>query len=108
MFAVGSAEPRKQTVEVLAKVAALLRIRAGSLVVRGHTDARSYRRSNYDNWHLSAARALVARDLLVRNRLDASRIETIEGHADRRLKNANDPNAPENRRIEILLRKETR
>lgn len=106
MFAIGSAAPRKKTIEVLARVATLLRTRAGSLVLRGHTDARSYRRPNYDNWHLSAARALVARDLLVRNGLDANRIETIEGHADRRLKNTNDPNAPENRRIEILLRKE--
>jgi chemotaxis protein MotB len=40
----------------------------------------------------------------VRGGIDEARIERVEGHADRSLKKPADPNAAENRRIEILLR----
>jgi chemotaxis protein MotB len=42
--------------------------------------------------------------MLVRGGLDQQRVERIEGYADRSLKVADDPNAAQNRRIEILLR----
>ena len=41
--------------------------------------------------------------MLVRGGIDENRIHRIEGYADHSLKNGGDPNAPENRRIEILL-----
>jgi chemotaxis protein MotB len=107
MFRVGSAEPEKKTVEIIARIAKLVQTRQGMLVIRGHTDGRPYRSATYDNWRLSTARAHIAHDALIQAGLDGSRIEKIEGHADRLLKNAKDPNAPENRRIEILLRKES-
>lgn len=106
MFAIGSAEPQKKTIEIMAKIAKLLETRMGALVIRGHTDGRPYRSANYDNWRLATARAHMAHYMLVRGGLDDNRIEKIEGYADRRLKNADDRNAPENRRIEILIRKE--
>jgi chemotaxis protein MotB len=40
----------------------------------------------------------------LRGGLDARRIERIEGYADRRPKIPEDPSAPPNRRIEILIR----
>lgn len=104
MFSIGSAEPTKSTVEVMARIGKLLQTRDGTLVVRGHTDGRPYRSSTYDNWRLSAARAHMAHYMLVRGGIDENRIEKIEGHADRSLRNKADPNAAENRRIEILLR----
>ena len=44
--------------------------------------------------------------MLVRGGLDEKRIRRVEGVADRAPRNAIDPQAPENRRIEILLGRE--
>ncbi len=106
MFAVGSAEPQPKTVEVMARIGEILKTGAGAVIVRGHTDGRPFRSATYDNWRLSAARAHMAHYMLVRGGLDERRIEKIEGYADHRLKVPEDPMAPVNRRIEILLRKE--
>jgi chemotaxis protein MotB len=106
MFAVGSAEPQKKTIEAMEKVARLLKDYPGLIVVRGHTDGRPYRSATYDNWQLSAARAQMAHYMLVRGGLDEKRIDRIEGYADHQLKLSNDPFGAENRRIEILLRKD--
>jgi len=78
------------------------------VVVRGHTDARPFRAGTSDNWRLSASRAQIAFYILVRGGLDDKRIDRVEGHADRHLKNPRQPDAPENRRIEILLHREGR
>ena len=104
MFAIGSAEPKPEVVGVLASVAEILAEREGSIVIRGHTDARPFRSRDYDNWRLSTARAHMAYYMLVRGGFDESRIERVEGYADRMLKVPEDPEAAENRRIEILLR----
>lgn len=105
MFAVGSAEPQAAVVRAMAKIGQLLTARPGTFIIRGHTDGRPFRTRAYDNWRLSAARAQMAAYMLVRGTLDEKRIERIEGHADRALRVPKDPNAAENRRIEILLRK---
>ena len=52
----------------------------------------------------SSARAQMASYMLVRGGVDEARVERIEGYADRQPRNAADPKAAENRRIEILLR----
>lgn len=104
MFAIGSAEPQRELVRTIDKIAPLLSDHRGSIIVRGHTDARPFRSQNYDNWRLSTARAHMAFHMLVRGGVDPSRIERIEGHADRRPKIASDPLAAPNRRIEILIK----
>lgn len=104
MFGVGSAEPKGELVLVMEKIAAALASRPGSIVVRGHTDGRPYRSQLYDNWRLSTARAHMASYMLVRGGIPDTRIERVEGYADRKLRLANDPAAAQNRRIEILLR----
>jgi chemotaxis protein MotB len=45
--------------------------------------------------------------MLIRGGIDEKRVERVEGHADRSLRIAGDPEAAQNRRIEILLRKAT-
>jgi chemotaxis protein MotB len=106
MFAIASAEPRPAMVVVMNKVAQILQDRPEPLIVRGHTDRRPYRNTvTYDNWRLSSARAHMAYVLLARSGIDEQRFERIEGYADRNLKVAGDPEAAQNRRIEILLRK---
>jgi chemotaxis protein MotB len=104
MFSIGSAEPRPEVIKIMAKIAEVLKSRPGGIVIRGHTDARPFRSETYDNWRLSSARAQMAYYMLVRGGLDEQRVERIEGHAERQLKNASDPEAAENRRIEILVR----
>jgi chemotaxis protein MotB len=104
MFSVGSAEPSPEVVRIMARIAELLKTQPGDIVIRGHTDARPFRSDTYDNWRLSSARAQMAYYMLVRAGLDEKRVERIEGHADRDLKVPSDPEAAENRRIEILVR----
>jgi chemotaxis protein MotB len=104
MFAIGSAQPDRRVVQLLAKVGELLKTRPGKIIIRGFTDGRPYKSAVYDNWRLSSARAHMVHYMLVRGGFDEARIERVEGYADRRLKNTADPGAPENRRIEILLR----
>jgi chemotaxis protein MotB len=104
MFALSSAEPRPELVVLMEKMAKILVNEPGELIIRGHTDARPFRSKTYDNWRLSTARAHIAHYMLMRGGLDKQRFERIEGYADREPKVPSDPNAAQNRRIEILLR----
>jgi len=104
MFAIASAEPRPAMVAVMDRIAKVLQSRPGALIIRGHTDGRPFRSANYDNWRLSSARAQMAYYMLVRGGIDEKRVERIEGHADRSLRVPGDPDAAQNRRIELLLR----
>jgi len=106
MFAIASAEPRPELIVIMEKIARVLKDYPGRLIVRGHTDGRPFRTQTYDNWRLSTARAHMAYLLLTRGGVDERRFERIEGHADRSLRVAHDPEAAQNRRIEILLRSE--
>ena len=103
MFQVGSSVPDPKLLALVATIAAVIKDRAGFIVVRGHTDSRPYRNRHYDNWQLSAARAQMAYYMLVRGGLDDRRVRRIEGYADRAPAIPDHPDAPENRRIEILL-----
>ncbi len=104
MFTVSSAEPRPELVVVMEKLGKALSTQPGGVVIRGHTDGRPFRSKTYDNWRLSTARAQIAYHMLVRGGVDQQRVERIEGYADRALKVPADPNAAQNRRIEILLK----
>lgn len=108
MFTSSSAVPQPQTVKLLSEVGKRLRDLKGSIVLRGHTDSRPFKAGASDNWRLSSARAQTAFYMLVRGGLDEKRVERVEGYADRHPKNAKNPGAPENRRIEILLRPESK
>jgi chemotaxis protein MotB len=103
MFAVGSAEPPTEMVRAMERLAKALATRPGRIIVRGHTDSRPFRSEVYDNWRLSTARAHMASYMLTRAGIGEGRIWRVEGAADRTPRNAADPKAPENRRIEILL-----
>lgn len=103
MFAIASSEPHPRLVKAMGDLALLLQKQAGRLVIRGHTDARPFRTGKSDNWRLSTARAQMAFQMLKRGGFDEKRLERLEGHGARHPKNAADPLAPENRRIELLL-----
>ncbi|TRL43014.1 MotB family protein [Rhizobium straminoryzae] len=103
MFNIGSAVPRREMVLAMEKIGAILKQRAGDVVIRGHTDGRPFRDIGNDNWRLSAARAHSAYFMLVKGGLEETRVKQISGFADRRLQVPADPLADQNRRIEILL-----
>ena len=105
MFDVGSAEPNKALVRLMTSLGGLLKTGDAPIVIRGHTDARRFRTPGFDNWRLSTSRAQAACDMLLRGGLDERRVERVEGYADHRPRNAKSPDAAENRRIEILLRR---
>lgn len=104
MFESASAEPRPETVVVMEKVAKVLASRGGQILVRGHTDARPFKSERNNNWRLSMSRAQMAYYMLARGGVAENRFDSIEGRADRDPKIPSDPNAAENRRIEILLK----
>ena len=104
MFASASAEPVPKMVALMEKIGRMLKTEKGRVTIRGFTDNHPFKSDSYDNWRLSSARAHMAHYMLVRGGLEDARIDRIEGYADRRPKNAKDPGAAENRRIEILLR----
>ena len=103
MFQVGSAVPKGEIVLAMAEISNVLAERKGKVRVYGHTDGRPYAGDNYDNWRLSTARAHAARLMLGRGGLEESRVSQVVGFSDRVLRRPDDPEADENRRIEILL-----
>ncbi|MEP1206287.1 MAG: MotB family protein [Rhizobiaceae bacterium] len=103
MFQVGSAIPKGEVVLAMAEISNVLSERKGNIRVYGHTDARPYASDDYDNWRLSTARAHAARLMLERGGLREARVSQVVGFSDRVLRTPSDPEADENRRIEILL-----
>ncbi|KAB0566490.1 flagellar motor protein MotB [Brucella pituitosa] len=104
MFTIGSAKPDARVVQMLERIAQVISRQPGEVIISGHTDARPFKSATYDNWRLSSARAQMAYYMLVRGGLDEKRVLRVEGYSDRQPKNAADPNAAENRRIDIFLK----
>lgn len=108
MFALGSAVPNPQTRRLLAEVARVVRKLPNRIAVSGHTDSTPYSASStYTNWELSTDRAQASRRVLVEDGLPAERIQRVMGKADREALIANDPASPRNRRISIVLLRES-
>ena len=103
MFEIGSAVPKGELVLAMERIGRTLGEHTGRIRINGHTDGRPFRSADYDNWRLSTARAHAAYYMLVRAGMDEARIREVAGFADRELKDASNPLAAVNRRIEIFL-----
>ena len=73
------------------------------VAITGHTDATRYRRFGYDNWDLSTDRANTSRRAMIRGGLEPERIYRISGHGSNDLLDTQDPTAPINRRVSVVL-----
>jgi len=103
-FESGSAQPLPATREILIGLGQELAKIPLPLVVDGHTDAKPFQGiGTYTNWELSADRANAARRLLLIGGVPDTRIAEVRGLADREPR-LNDPFAPQNRRVTVLLR----
>ena len=90
----GSSE---RTMATLAKALASPQLEGRKFTVIGHTDASG---SDAYNKSLSDRRAAAVRTYLINNGVSASRLKAM-GKCESQLLNTDDPNAAENRRVEI-------
>ncbi|MGH7156473.1 MAG: flagellar motor protein MotB [Acetobacteraceae bacterium] len=107
MFAFGSAVPNETARLLLDKIAPVLIRLPEQVSIAGHTDAAPYAGHGMTNWELSAERANAARRMLAEAGFPEQRLRDVSGHADRQLLLPADPLAPANRRIAILVLRNT-
>jgi chemotaxis protein MotB len=90
--------------ELLVKLAQELGQLPNTLSIEGHTDSKPYARSaNFGNWELSSDRANAARRLMQASGIRANQVTQVRGFADQRLRKADDPLDPSNRRVSLIV-----
>ena len=103
-FQTGSARPSARGVALIRFLGSELAALPNAIVVEGHTDARPYPSLNgYSNWELSADRANAARRVLDEGGLHPQQVHQVRGYADTKIRVEQDPFAPSNRRVTILM-----
>ena len=106
MFATGSSVLSERARALLQKVAPVLARMPQDVSISGHTDAAPYPGPDRTNWELSSDRANATRRLLAEQGVAESRFRSVVGRADRELLVSDDPLAPANRRIAILVHRQ--
>ena len=108
MFASGSAVPNDRARALIQKIAPFLQKLPEAISIAGYTDATPYAGIGKTNWELSSERANATRRLLTDSGLADKRVRTVTGHADRDPLIPGDPLAAANRRIAIVVLRDTR
>ncbi|MGE3391078.1 MAG: flagellar motor protein MotB [Gammaproteobacteria bacterium] len=104
MFAQGSPVLESYMRDILAEVAKVINQVPNRISISGHTDQSPYAsRNGYSNWELSADRANAARRELVSGGIAEEKIGRVVGLASSVLFDKDDPYAPINRRISIIV-----
>ncbi len=105
IFASGTAKMTPNGARLSNLLARVLKQLPNPMRIEGHTDAVPYTSANksYTNWELSSDRALAVRRLLVAQGIADSRIAAVEGRASTEPYLTEDPTAPQNRRISLVL-----
>ena len=105
MFDVGSAIVKPYMRDILREIGGALVGVENRIALSGHTDAMPYGSGDrgYSNWELSADRANASRRELVTGGLPDAKMARVEGLSSSRLFDPDNPNAPVNRRISILV-----
>ena len=103
-FTSGSSVPSKFGAEILSSFAAELGKMPNGVLIEGHTDSIPFTSDlEYSNWELSTDRANAARRLMQENGLRDNQVTQVRGFADQRLRKAEDPRDPTNRRISVIV-----
>ena len=104
-FTRGSSVMKAPLVLALQLVSSELTELSNPIVVEGHTDGAGFGAGDGErtNWELSADRANSARRVLEAAGISPLRIAEVRGYADKRLRVPENPLAPQNRRISLLL-----
>ncbi|MFC3175363.1 flagellar motor protein MotB [Novosphingobium bradum] len=104
MFRLGTTVLTPEAAQLLMAIGQTIAPEAGTVTIRGHTDAVPYRPGELaNNWSLSAGRAEATRQSLMKNGVREDRFRRIEGVADRELLIPANPHDPRNRRISIVV-----
>jgi chemotaxis protein MotB len=103
-FDSGSAKLNSDGAGILVLLAQELGKLPNKLSMEGHTDSKPYASSaTYSNWELSTDRANAARRVMQTNGIRADQITQVRGFADQRLRKADAPLDPANRRISLIV-----
>jgi len=109
MFPSGSADMYEHTYRVLGLVAKVVASMPQKIAISGHTDASQFVTSTgYSNWELSADRANASRRALVHLGVPDDRVARVVGKADTEPLLKETPKDAKNRRISIVLLRESR
>lgn len=104
MFDLGSSSMKDYTIEVMHELGTLLAGTPHKIALAGHTDETPFQAPRgYGNWELSSDRANAARRALLEGGLDEARISRVVGLASSVPFDRDDPRAPVNRRISIVV-----
>ncbi len=108
MFRPASAELYSYAEKMIRTIATVIIKMPNRIAITGHTDAMPFTsRKNYSNWELSADRANSTRRVLRDSSVSANRIAEVQGKAATEPLLPDSPMRPENRRITILLLRES-
>jgi chemotaxis protein MotB len=107
MFESGSATIKPRVRTLIGMIAKSIEELPNGLSISGHTDSSSFNGRDYSNWELSSDRANASRRALLDAGLKPDRIERVAGRADTDPLISDDPTNPGNRRISIILLRET-
>ncbi|GAB4041105.1 MAG: flagellar motor protein MotB [Rubrivivax sp.] len=105
MFESGSAVVQPHMREILRTIGGVLAEVPNHITLEGHTDAAAFggQDRGYSNWELSADRANASRRELMAGGLPPDHMLRIQGLASSRPFDEQDPRAPVNRRISIIV-----
>ena len=105
LFAVSSSELTSGAIRFLQEIAPLLKEAGQPIEIHGHTDARAFdKTAKKTNWDLSYERADRARKILEAGGVPHGEIDGVLAHADTQLYVPDNPLAPQNRRLSILVK----
>jgi chemotaxis protein MotB len=103
-FNSGKPDPNTDGRDILVLLAQELGNLPNKIAIEGHTDSKPYpQQNNYGNWELSVDRANAARRLMQQNGIREDQIMQVRGFADQRLRKADAPLDPSNRRVSLIV-----
>lgn len=108
MFPSGSAQMYEKMEELLTLITDIVLDMPNEISIRGHTDAVRYSPgAKYTNWELSADRANSSRRVMLETGMPIDRLNNVMGKASREPLIVDNPLDPRNRRITLILLKES-